>query len=118
MVVFVALDKVEHQVLDVEGLTPYPMAVVPAQRLLVLGRAEEGNVVHFIKLIHGILEGHLGSLLVVRPNPRRSIVEVNREDSLGTINHEEGCVAGGSSLGSRAPWGAPRTIVHQTCSTG
>ena len=48
MVVFVALDETEHQVPDVEGLTPHSMAVVPAQRLLVLGRAEEGNVTCFI----------------------------------------------------------------------
>ena len=48
MVVLVALDKVEHQVPDVEGLTLYSTAVVPAQRLLVLGRAEEGNVARFI----------------------------------------------------------------------
>ena len=35
--VLVALDKMEHQVPDVEGLTPHSMAVVPAQFLLVLG---------------------------------------------------------------------------------
>ena len=35
--VLVALDKVEHQVPDVEGLTPHSMVVVLAQRLLVLG---------------------------------------------------------------------------------
>ena len=46
--VLVALDKAEHQVPNVEGLTPYSMAVVLAQRLLVLGRAEEGNVTRFI----------------------------------------------------------------------
>ena len=28
--VLVALDEVEHQVLDIEGLIPYSMAVVPA----------------------------------------------------------------------------------------
>ena len=70
------------------------MAVVPAQHLLVLGRVEEDNVACFIKLIHGVLEGRLGSLLVVRPNPRRSIVEVGWEDHLGTVDHEERCVAG------------------------
>ena len=48
MVVLVVLDEVEHQVPDVEGPTPHSMAVVPAQRLLVLGRAEEGNVARFI----------------------------------------------------------------------
>ena len=62
--------------------------------MLVLGRAEEGNVACFIKLIHGILEGRLGSLLVVRPDPRRSIVEVNREDRFGTVDHEERRVSG------------------------
>ena len=71
------------------------MVVVAAQRLLVLSRVQEGNVTRLIELIHGILEGRLGSLLVVRPNPRRSIVEVGREDSLGTVDHEERCVAGG-----------------------
>ena len=89
VMVFVALDKAEYQVPDVEGPTPHPMAVVPAQRLLVLSRAEEGNVVHLVKVIHGILEGRLGSLLVVHPDPRRSIIEVGREDSLGTVDHEE-----------------------------
>ena len=48
MVVLVALDEVEHQVPDVEGLTPHSTAVVPVQHLLVLGRAEEGDVVSFI----------------------------------------------------------------------
>ena len=48
MAVLVALDEAEHQVLDVEGLTLHSMAVVPVQRLLVLGRAEEGNITRFI----------------------------------------------------------------------
>ena len=30
VVVLVALDEAEHQVLDVEGLTPHSMAMVPA----------------------------------------------------------------------------------------
>ena len=46
--VLVALDEVEHQVPDIEGLTPHSTAVVPAQHLLALGRAEEGNVARFI----------------------------------------------------------------------
>ena len=97
--VFVALDEAEYQVPDVEGPTPHPMAMVPALRLLLLSRAEEGNVACLVELIHGILEGHLGSLLVVRPNPRRSIVEVGQEDSLGTVDHKEGCVASGLAGG-------------------
>ena len=48
MAVLVALDEAEHQVPDIEGLTPHSMTVVPAQRLLVLGQAEEGNVARFI----------------------------------------------------------------------
>ena len=44
----VALDEAEHQVPDVEGLTLHSMAMVPAQFLLILGRAEEGNVTCFI----------------------------------------------------------------------
>ena len=35
--VLIALDEAEHQVPDIEGLTPHSMAVVPAQCLLVLG---------------------------------------------------------------------------------
>ena len=97
--VLVALDEAEHQVPDVEGMTPHPIAMVPTERLLVHGRAEEGNIARFIKLIHGVFEGCLGSLLIVRPNPQRSIVEVGREDSLGTIDHEEGCVVGGLAGG-------------------
>ena len=46
--VLVALDEAKHQFPDVEGLTPHSMAVVPAQHLLVLGRAKEGNVGRFI----------------------------------------------------------------------
>ena len=76
MLVLVALDEAVHQVPDVEGSTLHPTAVAPAQRLLVLGRAEEGNITCFIKLIHGVLEGRLSFLLVVCPDPRRSIVEV------------------------------------------
>ena len=99
MTVFVVLDKAKYQVSDVEGPTPHPTAVVPAQHLLVLGRVKEGNITCFIELIHGILEGCLSSLLVVHPDPHYSIVEVSREDSLGTIDHEEGCVAGGPAGG-------------------
>jgi len=54
--------------------------VVPAQRSLVLGRAEEGNVACFIELIHGVVEGRFGSLLIICPNTRHSIVEVSWED--------------------------------------
>jgi len=46
--VLVALDEVRHLVPDIEGLTPHSTAMVPAQRLLVLGRAKEGNVARFI----------------------------------------------------------------------
>ena len=70
------------------------LAVVLSQRLLVLGRAEDGNIASFIQLVHGVLKGRLGSLFIVRPEPWRSIVKVGREDSLGTIDHEEWCVAG------------------------
>ena len=73
--------------------------MVPAQRLLVLGRAEESDVARFIQLILGILKGHLGSLFVVRPDSRCSIIEVDREDSLGTVDHEEWCVACGPAGG-------------------
>ena len=93
--VFVALDEIEYQVPNVEGLTLHPTAMVPAQRPVVLSRAEEGNIARLIELIHGILEGCLGSLLVVRPDPRCSIVEVGRGDSLGAVDHEEWCVTGG-----------------------
>ena len=48
MVVLVALNEAEHQVPDVEGPTLHLTAMVPVQRLLVLGRAEEGDVAHFI----------------------------------------------------------------------
>ena len=48
MVVLVALDEAEQQVPDVEGSTSHSTAVVPAQHMLVLGRAEEGNITHFI----------------------------------------------------------------------
>ena len=44
-------------------------------------------------------QGCLGSLFIVRPNPRHSIVEVSWEDSLGTIDHEEWRIAGGLAGG-------------------
>ena len=53
----------------------------------------------FIELVHGVLEARLGPLLIVCPDPLCSIVEVSWEDSLRTIDHEEGCVAGGSTGG-------------------
>ena len=37
VVVLAALDEVDDQISDVEGPTPYSTAVVPTQRLLVLG---------------------------------------------------------------------------------
>ena len=46
--VLVALDEAEHQVPDMEGLTPHSTTVVPVQRMLVLGQAEEGNIARFI----------------------------------------------------------------------
>ena len=82
--VLVALDEAKHQVPDVEEPTPYSTVVVPAQCLPVLDQAEEGDITRFILLVHGILEGRLGSLFVVRPDPRCSIIEVGWEDSLGT----------------------------------
>jgi len=104
VVVLVVLDEVEDQVSDVEGPTPHSMVVVLSQRLLVLSQAEEGNVARFIRLVHGILKGCLGFLFVVCPDPWRSVVEVGWEDSLGTIDHEEWCVAGGLARGCpRAP---------------
>ena len=48
MVVLVALHEIENQVPDIEGSVPHPLVVVPSQRLLVLGRAEEGDVVSFV----------------------------------------------------------------------
>ena len=99
MVVLVALHEAKDQVLDVEGSVPHSSAVVLSQLLLVLGRAEEGDVTCFVQLVHGVLVGCLGSLFVVRPDPWRSIVEVSWEDGLRTIDHEEGCVAGGSTGG-------------------
>ena len=67
--------------------------------MLVLGREEEGNVACFIKLIHGVLEEHLGSLLIVRLDPRRSVVEVGRGDRFGTVDHEERRVTGRPARG-------------------
>jgi hypothetical protein len=69
MAVLVALDEMEYQVLDVEGMTPDAVAVVPTQRLLVLGRVEDGDVACFIKLIHGVLEECLGLLLLLHHDP-------------------------------------------------
>ena len=48
MTVLVALHEAENQVLDVEGSVPHSSAVVPTQRLLVLGRTEEGDVAGFV----------------------------------------------------------------------
>ena len=48
MAVLVALYEAENKVPDVEGSVPHPPAVVPPQRLLVLGRMEEGNVMGFV----------------------------------------------------------------------
>ena len=47
MTILVALHKAENQVPDVEGSVPDPLVVVPTQRLLVLGRIEEGDVASF-----------------------------------------------------------------------
>ena len=96
MAIFVALHEAENKVPDVEGSVLYPSSMVPSQRLLVLGRMEEGDVAGFVQLVHGILMGCLGSLFVVCPNPWRSIVKVGWEDGLGTIDYEERRVAGGS----------------------
>ena len=95
--VLVALYEAEDQVPDVDGSAPHSLVVVPSQRLLVLGRAEEGDIAHFVQLVHGILVGCLGSLFIVRLDPWHSKVKVGWEDGLGTVDHKEGCVAGGST---------------------
>ena len=77
MVVLVALHEAEDKVPDVEGSVPHPSAVVPSQRLLVLGRTEEGDVVGFIQLVHGVLVRCLGSLFVICSDSWCSIVEVS-----------------------------------------
>ena len=41
--------------------------------------------------------GCLGSLFIICSDSWRSIVEVHREDGLGTVDHEERCVADGSA---------------------
>ena len=69
MVVLVALYKAENQVPDVEDSAPHSSAMVPSQRLLVLGRAEEGNIACFVQLVHGVLVGCLSSLFAVCPDP-------------------------------------------------
>ena len=46
--VLVALHEAEDKVPDVGGSVPHPSAVVPSQRLLVLGRTEEGDVAGFV----------------------------------------------------------------------
>ena len=69
MVVLVALYEAEDQVSEVEGSAPHSSAVVPSQRLLVLGRAEEGDIMCFIQLVHGILVGCLGSLFIICSDP-------------------------------------------------
>ena len=48
VMVLVALHEAENQVPDVEGSVPHSSTVVPSQRLLVLGRVEEGDVASFI----------------------------------------------------------------------
>ena len=48
MAVLVALYEVENKVPDVEGSVLLPSAMVPSQRLLVLGRTEEGDVTGFV----------------------------------------------------------------------
>ena len=77
MAVLVALYEAKDQVPDVEGSAPHPSAMVLSQCLLVLGRAEEGDIARFVQLVHGVLEGCLGSLFIIRPNPWCSIVEVS-----------------------------------------
>ena len=48
MTVLVALHEAENQVPDIEGSVPHPSAMVPSQCLLVLGLAEEGDIVGFV----------------------------------------------------------------------
>ena len=97
MAIFVAMYEVKDKVPNVEGSVPHPSTVVPSQRLLVLGRAEEGDVTRFVQLVLGVLMGCLGSLFVVCSDPWHSIVEVGWQDGLGTVDHEERRVAGGSA---------------------
>ena len=91
---------------------PHSTVVVPTQYLLILGRAKEGDITCFILLVHGIFEGCLSSLFVIRPDPWCSIVEVSREDSFRAIDHEERCVAGGPAgvvLGLQSTTGSSAT---------
>ena len=46
--VLVVLDEAERQVPDVEGPTSHSTAMIPAQRLMVLGQAKEDDIARFI----------------------------------------------------------------------
>ena len=48
MAVVVALHEAKDKVPDVKGSVLHPSAMVPSQRLLVLGRTEEGDVASFV----------------------------------------------------------------------
>ena len=48
MAVLVALYEAEDKVPNIEGSVTHPSAVVPLERLLVLGRTEEGDVAGFV----------------------------------------------------------------------
>ena len=58
-------------------------------------------------MVHGVFVGCVGSLFFVLSDSWCSIVEVHREDDLGTIDHEERRVAGGPA-GS-----CPQALEHR-----
>jgi hypothetical protein len=64
--------------------------MVAANPLLVDGGARFGKIMSFVKDVKSILSTNLVFLLGVVDNTRRVVFQVSRQDSLGTIDHEEG----------------------------
>ena len=99
MAALVVLSKPQHQVPFVEVSAPDPLRLIPSQGLLVARRVEERHVSSLVHLVQRVFASSLVSLLLICLEPRRSVLQVSGEDSLGTIDQEERRKACGSARG-------------------
>jgi hypothetical protein len=72
--VVVAMHAPQHQISYGKGPSLHMTVMVPAQRLLVLGRPQECHVACFVELVHCILEDSIRPLLILVFHPRGAIV--------------------------------------------
>ena len=89
----------EHEIADFK----YPFSdlpfVVPAERLLVASRADDGRLVGFFEQVDCVLLSLYGLVAVKSLHSWGTVVEVGWQHCLSSVSQEEGCEPCGSVRG-------------------